>query len=127
MTRWWWFGGAATPQEITRELELMSESGLRGVELQPVYPLEVDDPKRGIRNIRYFSSEWFDLLRHTTKETRRLGMQFDFTLGSGWPYGGPFIPIKLAARQARVLIQEIVGPGQFPFSPQASLASNSRE
>ena len=58
MTRWWWFGGAATPQEITRELELMSESGLRGVELQPVYPLEVDDPKRGIRNIRYFSSEW---------------------------------------------------------------------
>src|SRR5208337_4614032 len=44
MTRWWWFGGAATPQEITRELELMSESGLRGVELQPVYPLEVDDP-----------------------------------------------------------------------------------
>jgi hypothetical protein len=115
MTRWWWFGGAATPEEITRELSLMSESGLRGVELQPVYPLEVDDPKRGIRNIRYFSSEWFDLLRHTTRETRRLGMQFDLTLGSGWPYGGPFIPIELAARQARVLIQESVGPGLFSW------------
>ena len=124
MTRWWWFGGAATPQEITRELELMSESGLRGVELQPVYPLEVDDPKRGIRNIRYFSSEWFDLLRHTTKETRRLGMQFDFTLGSGWPYGGPFIPIKLAARQARVLIQEIVGPGSFSWLLTPELAES---
>jgi hypothetical protein len=115
MTRWWWFGGAATPEEITRELTLMSESGLRGVELQPVYPLEVDDPKRGIRNIRYFSSEWFDLLRHTIKETRRLGMQFDLTLGSGWPYGGPFIPIELAARQARVLIQETAGPGRFSW------------
>jgi hypothetical protein len=98
MTRWWWFGGGATPEEITRELTLMSESGLRGVELQPVYPLEVDDPKRRIRNIRYLSAEWFDLLRHTTEETRRLGMQFDLTLGSGWPYGGPFIPIELAAR-----------------------------
>jgi hypothetical protein len=120
MTRWWWFGGAATPEEITRELSLMSESGLRGVELQPVYPLEVDDPKRGIRNIRYFSSEWFDLLRHTTKETHRLGMQFDFTLGSGWPYGGPFIPIELAARKARVLVQEIAGPGSFSwhFAPE---------
>jgi hypothetical protein len=120
LTRWWWFGGAATPEEITRELSLMSESGLRGVELQPVYPLEVDDPKRGIRNIRYFSSEWFDLLRHTTKETRRLGMQFDFTLGSGWPYGGPFIPIELAARKARVLVQEIAGPGSFSwhFTPE---------
>jgi len=120
MTRWWWFGGAATPEEITRELSLMSESGLRGVELQPVYPLEVDDPKRGIRNIRYFSSEWVELLRHTTKETRRLGMQFDLTLGSGWPYGGPFIPVELAARQARVLIQESVGPGSFSwlFTPE---------
>ena len=115
MTRWWWFGGAATPEEITRELSLMSRSGLRGVELQPVYPLEVDDPKRGIRNIRCFSSEWFDLLRHTVRETRRLGMQFDLTLGSGWPYGGPFIPIELAARQARVLIQESVGPGRFSW------------
>jgi len=115
MTRWWWFGGAATPEEITRELTLMSESGLRGVELQPVYPLEVDDPKRGIRNIRYFSSEWFDLLRHTAQETRRLGMQFDLTLGSGWPYGGPFIPIELAARQARVMVQETTGPGRFSW------------
>ena len=116
MTRWWWFGGAVTPEEITRELTLMSESGLRGVELQPVYPLEVDDPKRGIRNIRYFSAEWWDLLRHTVKETRRLGMQFDLTLGSGWPYGGPFIPIELAARQARLLSQEIVGPGSFSWN-----------
>jgi len=115
MTRWWWFGGAATPEEITRELTLMSESGLRGVELQPVYPLEVDDGKRGIRNIRYFSSEWYDLLRHTVQETRRLGMQFDLTLGSGWPYGGPFIPIELAARQARVLIQETAGPRRFSW------------
>jgi hypothetical protein len=126
MTRWWWFGGAATPEEITRELSLMSESGLRGVELQPVYPLEIDDPKRGIRNIRYFSSEWFDLLRHTTKETRRLGMQFDLTLGSGWPYGGPFIPIELAARQARVLIQESVGPGSFSWrlTPELTESEN---
>jgi hypothetical protein len=115
MTRWWWFGGAVTPEEITRELRLMSESGLRGVELQPVYPLEIDDPARGIRNIRYFSAEWFDLLRHTIKETRRLGMQFDFTLGSGWPYGGPFIPIELAARKARVLAQEVVGPQDFSW------------
>jgi hypothetical protein len=126
MTRWWWFGGAATPEEITRELSLMSESGLRGVELQPIYPLEVDDPERGIRNIRYFSSEWFDLLRHTTKETRRLGMQFDLTLGSGWPYGGPFIPIELAARQARVLIQETAGPGTFSWrlTPELTESDN---
>ncbi len=116
MTRWWWFGGAATPQEITRELTLMRDAGLRGVELQPVYPVAVDDPQRGIRNTRYFSPEWFDLLRHTVKETRRLGLQFDFTLGSGWPYGGPFIPADLAARKLQVITQDVVGPGDFRWN-----------
>ena len=113
MTRWWWFGGAATTEEITRELALMRDAGLGGVELNPVYPLETDDPKRGICNTRYFSPEWFDLLRHTVKETRSLGLQFDLTLGSGWPYGGPFIPVELASRKLEVLTKDIVGPADF--------------
>ncbi len=120
LTRWFWFGGAMTPEEITRELTFMRDAGIGGVELQPVYPLEVDDPTRGIRNIRYFSQEWFDLLRHTVKETQRLGLQFDLTLGSGWPYGGPFVPEALAARRLRVLTQNFGGPGEFhwDFSSQ---------
>jgi hypothetical protein len=120
MTRWWWFGGAVTPQEITRELTHMRDAGLRGAEIQPVYPLEVDDPERGIHNIPYFSREWFEVLAHTVREARRLGMQLDFTLGSGWPYGGPFIPVDLAARKLRVLSQDTVGPGEFTwdFGPQ---------
>jgi hypothetical protein len=115
MTRWWWFGGAVTPEEITRELTMMRDAGLRGIELQPLYPVAVDDPARGIRHIRYFSPEWFDLLRHTVRETRRLGLQFDFTLGSGWPYGGPFIPDPLAARKVEVLVHDAEGPGDFSW------------
>jgi hypothetical protein len=107
MTRWWWFGGAVTPAEITRELTFMRDAGLRGAEIQPVYPLELDDPARGIRNLRYFSPEWFDAVRHAVNEARRLGLQLDFTLGSGWPYGGPFIPPGLAARRIRVLSQDV--------------------
>ncbi|MGH9403653.1 MAG: glycosyl hydrolase [Terriglobia bacterium] len=113
MTRWWWFGGAVTREEITRELTLMRNAGLRGVELQPVYPVEVDNPHRGIRNLRYFSPEWFEMLRYTVAETQRLGMQLDFTLGSGWPYGGPFIPVELAARKLQYIAQDIIGPCDF--------------
>ena len=98
MTRSWWFGGAITPQEITRELTFMREAGLRGVELHPVYPVSMQEPERGIQNTRYFSAKWYDLLRHAARECERLGLQFDLTLGRGWPYGGPFIPIELAAR-----------------------------
>ena len=124
LTRWWWFGGAVTPQEITRELTLMRDAGLRGAEIQPVYPLEVDDPQRGIRNIPYFSQEWFDVLAHTVREARRLGMQLDFTLGSGWPYGGPFIPIELAARKLRVLVQDVIGPGEFTWDVKPQILSD---
>jgi hypothetical protein len=121
LTRWWWFGGAITPEEITRELTLMREAGIGGVELQPVYPLEVDDPHRGIRNTRYFSEEFNELLRHTVRETRRLGLQFDLTLGSGWPYGGPFIPVNRAARQLRVLSRNVAGPGQLSWDLSAEI------
>ncbi len=126
MTRWWWFGGAVTPEEITRELELMREAGLRGAELQPVYPLEVDDARRGIHNVRYFSQEWFDLLRHTVKEARRLALQFDFTLGSGWPYGGPFIPVEFAARRLNVLMRDVEGPTKLTWNLSPHLVGEDR-
>ncbi len=126
MTRWWWFGGAATPEEITRELTMMRDAGLRGVELQPVYPVAVDDAKRGIHNVRYFSPEWFRLLRHTLEETQRLGLQFDFTLGSGWPYGGPFIPSRLAAQKITVLSRDAHGPGEFTWPLYPYLTGEGR-
>jgi hypothetical protein len=126
LTRWWWFGGAATREEITRELEMMREAGLRGVELQPVYPLEVDDPQRGIHNARYFSQEWFDLLRHAAKEAKRLGLQFDFTLGSGWPYGGPFISAEHSARRLRVLLQDVAGPREYTWDLSPHLVGEEK-
>ena len=116
LARWWWFGGAITAEDITRELALMRDAGLGGVELQPVYPVEVDDPKRGIRNTPFFTPQWFDLLRHVARETARLGLQFDLTLGSGWPFGGPFIPIELAARRLQMFRQDVEGPQRVSFT-----------
>ena len=126
LTRWWWFGGAVTPEEITRELTFMKEAGLRGAEIQPVYPVEVDDPERGIHNIRYYSEEWFSVLRHAVREARRLGLQLDFTLGSGWPYGGPFIPTSLAARRLRVLTQDVAGPRDYAWDLTPQLTGDDR-
>jgi hypothetical protein len=126
MTRWWWFGGAVTPEEITRELTFMKQAGLRGAEIQPVYPVAVDDPSRGIRNLNYFSEEFLAVLRHAVREARRLQLQLDFTLGSGWPYGGPFIPTSLAARRLRVLSQDVVGPKDCAWDLTPHLTGDDR-
>jgi hypothetical protein len=126
MTRWWWFGGAVTPEEITRELTFMKDAGLRGAEIQPVYPVAVDDPARGIKNRDYHSEEFRSALRHAVQEARRLGLQLDFTLGSGWPYGGPFIPTDLAARRLRLLSQDAVGPEDHVWDLTPQLTGDER-
>jgi hypothetical protein len=40
-------------------------------------------------------------VRHSAATAKRLGLRFDLTFGSGWPYGGPHIPIDHAAGRLR--------------------------
>ena len=89
-TRWWWFGPAVTEEEIKRELKLMREAGLGGVEIQVVYPIQEGG------NAAFFSPEFFQKLNYALKTCEKLGLQADLTLGSGWPFGGPFIGKEMA-------------------------------
>jgi hypothetical protein len=97
MVRWWWFGPAVEKAELEREMRTMKEGGMGGIEVQPVYPLELD------HNFPYLSDEFLDDLRFTGTKARELGLRFDLTLGSGWPFGGPHIPLNLAAGRLRIV------------------------
>lgn len=102
MVRWWWFGPAVTHAELERELLAMKQGGVGGVEIQPVYPLMLDDAAKGVRNLPYLSPEFLDAVGFTARRGRELGLRVDLTVGSGWPYGGPHIPLGLAAGRVRV-------------------------
>jgi alpha-L-rhamnosidase len=102
MMRWWWFGPSATDQELKRELEQMKEAGIGGVEIATLYPLALDDPATGFHNYDFVSDEHVEHLRFAADEARRLGLRVDVTLGSGWPFGGPHIPVTEAAGGLRV-------------------------
>lgn len=101
MMRWWWFGPSVTKPQLETEMRRMKEGGIGGFEVQPVYPLALDDAARGIRNLRYLSPEFLDALGFTARKARELGLRMDLTLGSGWPFGGPHIPLDLAAPRLR--------------------------
>jgi alpha-L-rhamnosidase len=103
MMRWWWFGPAVTKPELTRELEQMKAAGFGGFEIQPVYPLELDDAKTGFRNLAYLSDEFLDDVRFVNTQAHSLGLRASLTLSSGWPYGGPHTPITEAAGRLRVV------------------------
>ena len=102
MMRWWWFGPAAKKDELTKELEQMKAAGIGGVEITNLYALALDDPSTGFRNTPFLSQEHLEALRFAVTEARRLGLRVDVTLGSGWPLGGPHIPITEAAGKLRV-------------------------
>ena len=63
MMRWWWFGPAVTHEQLEREMRLMKEGGIGGFEVQPTYPLALDDEQAGIRNLKFMSPEFLDALR----------------------------------------------------------------
>src|SRR6202158_2065926 len=109
MMRWWWFGPSVSKRELEREMRAMKDAGIGGFEVQFVYPLELDDATTGIKNIPFLSDEFIDALRFVSEKARQLGLRMDLTLGSGWPYGGPQVPISDAAgrlRYVRVLVPE---------------------
>ena len=98
MMRWWWFGPSVAKPELERELRAMKQGGIGGFEVQPTYPLDLDG------NFPYLSDEFLDDLRFTAHVARELGLRFDLTLGSGWPFGGPHIPINLAAGKLKAVV-----------------------
>ncbi len=102
LMRWWWFGPAVTKPELEREMRRMKEGGIGGFEIQPVYPVALDDARTGIRTLPFLSGEFLDTLRFTRQKARELGLRMDLTVGSGWPYGGPHVPIAEAAGRLRV-------------------------
>lgn len=111
MMRWWWFGPAVTKPELEREMTLMKEGGIGGFEVQPVYPLALDDTDTGIRNLPFLSDGFLDALRFTSEKARELGLRMDLTLGSGWPYGGAQVPIRDAAGGLRIVRLPIPNEG----------------
>ena len=101
MMRWWWFGPAVDNAQLEREMRLMKEGGIGGFEVQPVYPLSLDDAEKGIRIKPFLSPEFLNALRFTADKAKELGLRFDLTLGSGWPFGGPGVSIEHAAARLR--------------------------
>lgn len=84
-----------TEKGITAHLEAFKSKGLGGVEIVPIYGERGDESNF----IPYLSDRWINMALYTLREADRLGLGVDITLGSGWPYGGPWITEASAARK----------------------------
>jgi hypothetical protein len=123
MVRWWWPGGDVTDEEIARELRIIKEAGLGGVEIQSfkdgLNPAPSAEVARRVDS--FLTPEWFRHVKFAIEEGGRLGLDVDLTFGSGWPFGGPYIPLQLASQKLIVHQTALTGPttysGRFPGAP----------
>jgi hypothetical protein len=111
MVRWWWFGPAVVKPEILKELQQMKSAGIGGAELAFVYPEVLDDPAKGLKNLKFLSPEMLDAVTYAQTEGRKLGLRIDVTLCSGWPYGGPATTLAEAVTRLRTA-EVAVAPGE---------------
>ena len=122
MVRWWWFGPAVTKPELEREMRIMKEGGIGGFEVQPVYPLELDDPATASATCLTSPTSSSTPCASPAPKRRELGLRIDLTLGSGWPFGGPHIPLALGRPRAPAHVQR----GATLRRPRAKARSSSR-
>ena len=95
-SRWWWLGSAVDKENLTYNLEEYAKAGLGAMEITPIYGVQGNDKN----NIPYLTPQWMDILKHTQAEGKRLGIQIDMNMGTGWPFGGPSVSIADAATKA---------------------------
>jgi hypothetical protein len=113
--RWWWNGNRVQPDELIRELHLLKEAGIGGVEINPVkFPEYTDD--LGIESLQWLSDEWIDALKVTFDEAKKLGMTCDLIVGSGWPFGGEFLEDEERGQVMVIGVTKLEGPTVYETS-----------
>lgn len=102
--RWWWNGNHLEKEEIARQLDVLHQAGVGGVEINPIAMPE-DAADIGTKSITWLSPEWNDMLVFATEEAKKRGMIADLIVGSGWPFGGEFLKEEEAIQ--RIIVNRI--------------------
>lgn len=112
--RWWWNGDRITEKEILRELDILHNSGIGGVEINPIRFPDGCEPG-GYEPVEWLSDEWIKLLQVTLQGVKDRGMISDIIVGSGWPFGGEFLEKDEQTQLMAFETENLTGPGIRTF------------
>jgi hypothetical protein len=113
--RWWWNGDKVEAKELIRELHLLKEAGIGGVEINPIsFPSSGDD--LGKKSLKWLSDEWIDMLQVTFDEAKILGLTCDLIVGSGWPFGSETLQGEERAQVVIINVEKLEGPMVYESS-----------
>ena len=107
--RWWWNGDKVETNELVREMRLLKEAGIGGVEINPIaFPTYCDS--LGKPSLQWLSPEWINMLKVCFDEAKRLDLTCDLLVGSGWPFGAEFLKEDERAQIVVNYAEPVTGP-----------------
>ena len=122
-TRWWWLGSAVDKENLKWNLSEYAKHGIGAVEITPIYGVQGNDKN----NIPYLSDQWLDMLRFTQQQVEHNGIELDMSTGTGWPFGGPWVPLKESACKAVFVSKSLTDSKQavYDINPAGSDVKNA--
>lgn len=119
--RWWWNGSRVTAEEILRELDLMHDAGIGGVEINTIsFPDRTDSV--GCAALPWLSDEWIRMVKTAADGCRERGMVCDIIVGSGWPFGAEFLSRDEQLQQLYPVTIDVKGGKTFSIRRDEILA-----
>ena len=104
-SRWWWLGSAVDKENLQWNMQEYAKHGIGALEITPLYGVQGNDAN----NIPYLSDKWMEMLRYTQEQGRQNGIEIDMATGTGWPFGGPWVPLEESACRAVFVEQSFIG------------------
>lgn len=92
-TRWWWLGSAVNEKDLTWNMQEYAKAGIGAVEITPLYGVKGNEKNE----LSFLSPAWMGALKYIQEEGSRDGLLIDMNNGTGWPFGGPEVPLSEAA------------------------------
>ena len=121
-TRWWWLGSAVDKENLQWTMQQYAEHGIGAVEITPLYGVQDNQAN----NIPYLSDKWMEMLRKVQQNGKDMGIEIDMATGTGWPFGGPWVPLEESACRVVFVERDIVNGVTPDFSLTGKEAVNSK-
>lgn len=105
---WYWLQASVSKVGITADLQAMKDAGIGGAYLMPI---------KGPANPPFMDSvvvqltpQWWDMIRYTFKEARRIGVKLGLHVSDGFALaGGPWITPDLSMQKVVWSVKNITG------------------
>ena len=96
--RWWWMGSAIDKENIEWSMKQYADCGIGALEITPIYGVLGNEKN----NIEFLSPKWMEMLCFVQSEGKKNNIQIDMSTGTGWPFGGPWVPLEESASKLLV-------------------------